>query len=70
MVCCVFGTIKSIQEQYGWFYAACRKCNKKVLPKWEIVDLDDIDTDVEPDNKNGVLYCPKCKIKTTSIIPR
>ncbi|GJZ30839.1 hypothetical protein Tco_0575886 [Tanacetum coccineum] len=41
--CVLLGTIKSIQEEEGWYYLACRKCNCKAVPKSSIVDLEDSD---------------------------
>ncbi|KAJ0628038.1 putative nucleic acid-binding protein [Helianthus annuus] len=35
MSCVVVATIKIVQEEYGWFYAACCKCFKKVMGKSE-----------------------------------
>ncbi|GKC70016.1 hypothetical protein Tco_1115899 [Tanacetum coccineum] len=41
--CVLLGTIKSIQEEEGRYYLACRKCNCKAVPKSSIVDLEDSD---------------------------
>ncbi|GJQ95661.1 replication protein A 70 kDa DNA-binding subunit B-like protein [Tanacetum coccineum] len=66
-ICVLLGTIKDIQEEYGWDYIACRKCNKNVVSEYE--NLEDIDlTENEGDNK--VIYCNKCKTKVTSVVPR
>ncbi|XP_022024784.1 uncharacterized protein LOC110925121 [Helianthus annuus] len=35
MSCVVVATIKIVQEEYGWFYAAFHKCFKKVMGKGE-----------------------------------
>ena len=37
----VVATIKSVEESYGWLYAACCKCNKKVLSKSEYLQNAD-----------------------------
>ncbi|XP_022042419.1 uncharacterized protein LOC110945091 [Helianthus annuus] len=39
MSCVVVATIKIVQENYGWFYPACRNCNKKVLTKTEYLQF-------------------------------
>lgn len=33
MFCVVLGTIKIIEEEFGWFYLGCRDCTKKVISK-------------------------------------
>nr|GEX08940.1 hypothetical protein [Tanacetum cinerariifolium] len=48
LVCVLLGTIKDIQEEYGWYYIACCKCNKKVVSKSQ--SLKDIDV---TDNEGG-----------------
>lgn len=69
MVCIVLATIKSVEEQHGWFYVACRKHNKKVVRKSEFVKLDYIEPDGE-DVDDGSLYCPRCNGKASSVYPR
>jgi hypothetical protein len=68
-VCVVLGTIKSVEEEHGWFYVACTKCNKKVIPITEAAGLDDIDGEIKDDDV-GVLFCPKCKIRSPTVVPR
>lgn len=68
-VCVLLGTIKSVEDVNGWFYVACYKCNKKVVPVTDIVSLEDIDVG-EKDDDVGVLYCPKCKIRSPQTAPR
>ncbi|GJX78596.1 replication protein A 70 kDa DNA-binding subunit C-like protein [Tanacetum coccineum] len=48
LVCVLLGTIKDIQEEYGWYYIAFRKYNKNVVSKSE--SLKDIDV---TDNEGG-----------------
>ncbi|XP_035840137.1 uncharacterized protein LOC118487411 [Helianthus annuus] len=55
----VLGTIRSVEEDFGWFYVGCSKCSKKVIPASDHVGgLDDIDAD-DAASDDGVLYCPK-----------
>ncbi|KAJ0449938.1 putative transcription factor interactor and regulator LIM family [Helianthus annuus] len=66
----VLGTIRSVEEDFGWFYVGCSKCSKKVIPASDHVGgLDDIDAD-DAASDDGVLYCPKCKIRSPTTILR
>lgn len=68
LFCSVLGTIKFIEEEYGWFYVACRKCSKKVVSRQEYVVLDDIGEDVH--EGDDVMWCKKCKIRATAVVPK
>ncbi|XP_035832819.1 uncharacterized protein LOC118481715 [Helianthus annuus] len=47
MSCVVVATIKIVQEEYGWFYAACRKCFKKVMGKSEYLEnVENVSDDI------------------------
>ncbi|XP_022023700.1 uncharacterized protein LOC110923955 [Helianthus annuus] len=66
----VLGTIRSVEEDFGWFYVGCSKCSKKVIPASDHAGgLDDIDAD-DAASDVGVLYCPKCKIRSLTTILR
>ncbi|XP_022019173.1 replication protein A 70 kDa DNA-binding subunit C-like [Helianthus annuus] len=42
----VLGTIRFVEEDFGWFYVGCSKCSKKVIPASDHAGgLDDIDAD-------------------------
>lgn len=55
----VLSTIKAVLEEGGWYYDACRRCNRKVIPKSKVVDLEDIDEAVN--DANNTLWCKSCK---------
>ncbi|KAK1416423.1 hypothetical protein QVD17_32214 [Tagetes erecta] len=68
--CVVVATIKMVQEKYGWFYAGCRKCAKKVLTKKEFLEkFHDISDDIL-NLSSTALICPKCKCECESITPK
>lgn len=60
-------TIKSVEESYGWFYAACRKCNKKVLSKSEYLQNAEVFCEAILKLPATVLVCRKCECECTSI---
>ncbi|XP_021975662.1 uncharacterized protein LOC110870898 [Helianthus annuus] len=67
MSCVVVATIKIVQENYGWFYPACRNCNKKVLTKTEYLQYAKTISDEVMDLSPTSLVCPKCDKECTSI---
>ncbi|KAJ0843588.1 putative nucleic acid-binding, replication factor A [Helianthus annuus] len=67
MSCVVVATIKIVQENYGWFYPACRNCNKKVLTKTEYLQYAKIISDEVMNLSPTSLVCPKCDKECTSI---
>ncbi|KAJ9550919.1 hypothetical protein OSB04_014964 [Centaurea solstitialis] len=68
--CVVLGTIKSIKEEEGWYYLACRKCNCKAIPKSSIVDLEDMDGSDSNDVNDNTLFCRTCQSVVNSAVPR
>ncbi|XP_022041196.1 uncharacterized protein LOC110943770 [Helianthus annuus] len=67
MSCVVVATIKMVQENYGWFYPACRNCNKKVLTKTEYLQYAKIISDEVMNLSPTSLVCPICDKECTSI---
>ncbi|XP_035830018.1 uncharacterized protein LOC118479553 [Helianthus annuus] len=60
MSCVVVAIIKIVQEEYGWFYAACRKCFKKVMGKTEYLqNVENVSDDIVRLHATS-LVCPKC----------
>ncbi|XP_021995815.1 uncharacterized protein LOC110892998 [Helianthus annuus] len=67
MSCVVVATIKIVQEEYGWFYPACRKCFKKVMGKSEYLqNVENVSDDIVQLPATS-LVCPKCRSECTSI---
>ncbi|XP_021991049.1 uncharacterized protein LOC110887787 [Helianthus annuus] len=67
MSCVVVATIKIVQEEYSWFYAACRKCFKKVMGKSEYLqNVENVSDDIVRLPVTS-LVCPKCHSECTSI---
>ncbi|MFS7938371.1 putative nucleic acid-binding protein [Helianthus anomalus] len=67
MSCVVVATIKIVQEEYGWFYAACRKCFKKVMGKSEYLqNVENVSDDIVRLPATS-LVCPKCHSECTLI---
>ncbi|XP_022040445.1 replication protein A 70 kDa DNA-binding subunit A-like [Helianthus annuus] len=67
MSCVVVATIKIVQEDYGWFYVACRKCFKKVIPKTEYLqNVENVSEEILQMSTTA-LVCPKCGSECTSI---
>ncbi|XP_022014818.1 replication protein A 70 kDa DNA-binding subunit A-like [Helianthus annuus] len=67
MSCVVVATIKIVQEEYGWFYHACRKCFKKVISKSEYLqNVENVSDDILQMPATS-LVCPKCSSECTSI---
>ncbi|KAI3726888.1 hypothetical protein L1987_66694 [Smallanthus sonchifolius] len=67
MSCVVVATIKIVQENYGWFYAACRNCQKKVMTKSEYLEKFDVVGEEILNLPPSALICPKCNTESTSI---
>ncbi|XP_021974656.1 uncharacterized protein LOC110869735 [Helianthus annuus] len=67
MSCVVVATIKIVQQHYGWFYPACRDCNKKVLTKIEYLQYAKTISDEVMNLSPASLVCPKCDKECTSI---
>ncbi|KAJ0582116.1 putative nucleic acid-binding, replication factor A [Helianthus annuus] len=67
MSCVVVATIKIVQENCGWFYPACRNCNKKVLTKTEYLQYAKTISDEVMNLLPTSLVCPKCECECTSI---
>ncbi|KAM0000257.1 putative nucleic acid-binding, replication factor A [Helianthus debilis subsp. tardiflorus] len=63
----VVATIKIVQENYGWFYPACRNCNKKVLTKIEYLQYAKTISDEVMNLSPTSLVCSKCECECTSI---
>lgn len=72
MDCVVLGTIKMVEEQSGWFYVGCRKCNKKVLTKLEYLGtaLEEHITEELINAPSDSLWCPKEKCQATQLTPK
>ncbi|XP_035837691.1 uncharacterized protein LOC110898678 [Helianthus annuus] len=67
MSCVVVATIKIVQEEYGWFYAACRKCFKKVMAKSEYLqNVENVSDDILRLPATS-LVCIRCHIECTSV---
>ncbi|KAJ0558965.1 putative nucleic acid-binding, replication factor A [Helianthus annuus] len=66
MSCVVVATIKIVQQNYGWFYPACRDCNKKVLTKTEYLQYAKTISDEVMNLSPTSLVYPKCYKKCTS----
>ncbi|XP_022023569.1 uncharacterized protein LOC110923821 [Helianthus annuus] len=67
MYCVVVATIKIVQKEYGWFYAACRECFKKVMGKSEYLqNVENVSDDIVRLPATS-LVCPKCHSECTSI---
>ncbi|GKB72178.1 gypsy type transposase, partial [Tanacetum coccineum] len=58
-LCVVLGTIKVVLEEEGWCYEACRRFNKKVVPKSKVVDVEEIGEEV--DDAHNTLWCKSGK---------
>ncbi|GKE08115.1 nucleic acid-binding, OB-fold protein [Tanacetum coccineum] len=54
----IAATIILIQEEEGWWYLGCRKCNKKVVRADEVLDLEDKDTSASIKGTNGFSATP------------
>ncbi|XP_022022570.1 uncharacterized protein LOC110922610 [Helianthus annuus] len=67
MSCVVVATIKIVQENYGWFYPACRKCFKKVLTKTEYLQYAQTIAESVMNLAPTSLVCPKCEEECTSV---
>ncbi|XP_021975439.1 uncharacterized protein LOC110870565 [Helianthus annuus] len=58
---------KIVQEEYGWFYPACRKCFKKVITKSEYLqNVENVSDDILQLHATS-LVCPKSRSECTSI---
>ncbi|KAJ0936764.1 putative nucleic acid-binding, replication factor A [Helianthus annuus] len=67
MSCVVVATIKIVQEEYGWFYVACRKCFKKVMGKSEYLqNVENVSDDILRLHATS-LVCIRCHTECTSI---
>ncbi|XP_021985205.1 replication protein A 70 kDa DNA-binding subunit A-like [Helianthus annuus] len=67
MSCVVVATIKIVQEEHGWFYAAFFKCFKKVMGKSEYLqNVENVLDDIVRLPATS-LVCPKCHSECTSI---
>ncbi|PWA34876.1 replication protein A 70 kDa DNA-binding subunit B [Artemisia annua] len=66
----LLASILCLETENSWFYMSCRKCNKKVSNKNEVVvDVEgDGSADVNPTNDN--IWCKTCKTKPQFVIPR
>ncbi|XP_022018700.1 uncharacterized protein LOC110918726 [Helianthus annuus] len=59
--------IKIVQEEYGWFYPACRKCFKKVIAKSEYLqNVENVSDDILQMPATS-LVSPKSRSECTSI---
>jgi len=66
----VLATIKMVEEDFGWFYAGCRTCNKMVVTKGKYLEVVGEDVETVEKAPPDSLWCTKCKFQATSIIPR
>ncbi|CAI9089892.1 OLC1v1024543C1 [Oldenlandia corymbosa var. corymbosa] len=64
-VAAVVASIVSIESEYGWFYIASKKCNKKVNPALEVGELDGADAPLQ-----SYYYCNKCQNNILAVVPR
>nr|GEV73004.1 60S ribosomal protein L19-1 [Tanacetum cinerariifolium] len=58
-----------IQEEEGWWYLGCRKCNKKVVRADEVLDLEDKDTSASIKGTNG-FFRNTCNVPCSSVVTR
>ncbi|GJW07370.1 replication protein A 70 kDa DNA-binding subunit A-like protein [Tanacetum coccineum] len=58
-LCVVLGTITVVLEEEGWCYEACRRFNKKVVPKSKVVNVEEIGEEV--DDAHNTLWCKSGK---------
>ncbi|CAI9117332.1 OLC1v1018704C1 [Oldenlandia corymbosa var. corymbosa] len=64
-VAVVVASIVSIESEYGWFYIACKKCNKKVNPTMEVGGLDGGGAPLQ-----SYYYYNKCQNNVSAVVPR
>ena len=59
-------TIVSVQLEHGWYYLACKKCNKKVH------ETDDHVAENSAAKKNTTFFCNKCSetLLAQNVTPR
>ncbi|GJV38008.1 replication protein A 70 kDa DNA-binding subunit B [Tanacetum coccineum] len=58
-----------IQEEEGWWYLGCRKCNKKVVRVVEVRDPEDKDTSSSDKGSNG-FFCKTCNVLCSNVVTR
>ncbi|GKA04759.1 replication protein A 70 kDa DNA-binding subunit B [Tanacetum coccineum] len=65
----IVATVILIQEEEGWWYLGCRKCNKKVVRVDEVLDPEDKDTSASVKGTNG-FFCKTCDVPCSSVVTR
>ncbi|GJV04655.1 replication protein A 70 kDa DNA-binding subunit B [Tanacetum coccineum] len=66
----ILASILCLETENSWFYMSCRKCNKKVVTRSEVVDLDAVEGDEVPVAKPDEMWCKTCKTNPQFVIPR
>ncbi|GJU73880.1 replication protein A 70 kDa DNA-binding subunit B [Tanacetum coccineum] len=66
----ILASILCLETENSWFYMSCRKCNKKVVTRSEVVDLDAAEGDEVPVAKSDEMWCKTCKTNPQFVIPR
>jgi hypothetical protein len=72
MECVVPATIALVETELGWFYIACRRCNRKVLTQQEYMEVAD-DNELTEElitAPRESLWCRKEKKIAEQIVPR
>ncbi|GJU65884.1 nucleic acid-binding, OB-fold protein [Tanacetum coccineum] len=65
----IVATVILIQEEEGWWYLGCRKCNKKVVRGDDVLDLEDKDTSATNKGTKG-FFCKTCDETCSSVVTR
>ncbi|GJZ62314.1 replication protein A 70 kDa DNA-binding subunit B [Tanacetum coccineum] len=65
----IVATVILIQEEEGWWYLGCRKCNKKVVRVDEVLDPEDKDASASVKGTNGY-FCKTCDVPCSSVVTR
>ncbi|GJZ48942.1 uncharacterized protein Tco_0603132 [Tanacetum coccineum] len=66
----ILASILCLETENSWFYMSCRKCNKKVVTRSEVVDQDAAEGDEVPVAKSDEMWCKTCKTNPQFVIPR
>lgn len=66
----VVATIRMVEEEFGWFYKAHRKCHKKVFTKTEYLEQAKVIPDNFIEAPIDSLWCVKCACMADSLVPK
>nr|GFA00166.1 hypothetical protein [Tanacetum cinerariifolium] len=66
----ILASILCLEMENSRFYMSYRKCNKKVVTRSEVVDLDAAEGDEVPVAKPNEMWCKTCKTNPQFVIPR